>query len=195
MSTYVLRISTSLDHNTWFQDLLEAQGILERIQNRDLYRCVDYKVFDWEHRELLQESITSEDIVAEAKRECSARASSGQPAAELDLEIDDESDDISPEDIEDLTKEKVIVSFSTMHYGMKEKNPLNFVKFYPKDRPNGMQYYIRIVRTVSNQYLECRHARRGDLSLLMPQQFAEVLLRVYTKDVRYVHHLSGCLCV
>jgi|ERR1700730_13330809 hypothetical protein len=129
----------SLGDNAWFQELLEAQGILERIQNRDLYRCVDYKVFDWEHRELLQENITPENIVAEAKRECSARVASGRPAAELGLEIDDESDDISPEDIEDLTKEKVIVSFSTMHYGMKEKNPLKFVKFYPKNRPNGMR--------------------------------------------------------
>jgi len=194
--TYVLRISTSLDDNTWSQELLEAQSILGRIQNRDLYRCVDYKVFDWEHREFLQENITPEDIVAEAKRECSARAASGQPAAELGFETDDESDDISPEDIEDLTKEKVIVSFSTMHYGMKEKNPLDFVKFYTKRRPNSMQYCIRIVsNTVSNQYLECRHVQRGDLSLLMPQQFAEVLLRVYTKDVRYAHHLSGCLGV
>jgi deoxynucleoside triphosphate triphosphohydrolase SAMHD1 len=173
---------------------LEAQSIFQRIQNRDLYRCVEYKVFDWEHREFLQENITPEDIVAEAKRECFARAAGGQPVAGSDVETNDESDDISPEDIEDLTKEKVIVSFSTMHYGMKEKNPLDFVKFYTKRRPNGMQYCIRIVsNTVSNQYLECRHVRRGDLSLLMPQQFAEVLLRVYTKDVRYAHNLSDCL--
>jgi hypothetical protein len=196
VSTYVLRISTSLDDNTWFQELLEAQSILERIQNRDLYRCVEYKLFDWEHREFLQENITPEDIVAEAKRECSARAASGQPAAESDPETDDESDDISSEDIEDLTKENVIVSFSTMHYGMKEKNPLDFVKFYTKREPNSMQYCVRVVsNAVSNQYLECRHVQRGDLSLLMPQQFAEVLLRVYTKDVRYAHYLSGCLGV
>jgi len=62
----------------------------------------------------------------------------------------------------------VIVTFSTMHYGMKEKNPLDFVKFYSKNRPN-----------------QCYHAKRGDLSLLMPHQFAEVLLRVFTKDVRF----------
>jgi len=55
-----------------------------------------------------------------------------------------------------------------MHYGMKDKSPLEFVKFYPKNRPN-----------------ECFYAKRGDLSLLMPANFAEVLLRVYTKDVRF----------
>lgn len=147
-------------------ELLEAQRILERIQNRDLYRCVDYKVFDWEHREFLEENITAAGIVAEAKRECSARI--GQSASQLDPEIDSEDDVITLEDIEDLTPDKVIVAFSTMHYGMKDKNPLDFVKFYPKNRPN-----------------ECFHAQRGDLSLLMPAHFAEVLLRVYTKDVRF----------
>ena len=36
----------------------------ERIQNRDLYRFVDYKVFDWEHRELLQKNVSLAGIVA-----------------------------------------------------------------------------------------------------------------------------------
>ncbi|KAF8505416.1 HD-domain/PDEase-like protein [Russula emetica] len=147
-------------------ELLEAQKILERIQNRDLYRCVDYKVFDWEHRELLEENVTAAGIVAAAKKESSTRVR--RPAPGVDPEIDNEENVITPEDIRDLTPDKVIVTFSTMHYGMKDKNPLKFVKFYPKTRPN-----------------ECFHVQRGDLSLLMPNQFGEVLLRVYTKDVRH----------
>jgi len=147
-------------------ELLEAQRILERIQKRELYRCVDYKVFDWEHRELLEEHITAAGIVAEAKRDCSARV--GKPASELDSEIDDEDNTITLEDIRDLTPDKVFVTFSTMHYGMKDKNPLDFVKFYPKNRPN-----------------LSLNVKRGDLSLLMPQVFGEVLLRVYTKDFRF----------
>lgn len=192
VSAYVLRFLVGLDDDVWFQELLEAQRILERMQNRDLYRCVDYKVFDWEHRELLKETITAAGIVEEAKRDCSVCA--GQPAG-LDPEIDDEDDGITLEDINDLTPDKVIVTFSTMHYGMKDKNPLDFVKFYSKNRPNGMSYCVRIVlNNISNQfYLECRRAQRGDLSLLMPKQFAEVLLRVYTKDVRYVHRLMCCV--
>jgi hypothetical protein len=126
---------------TSLQELLEARRILERIQNRDLYRCVDYKVFDWEHRELLKDHITAAGIVAEAKRECFARI--GRSASRLDPEIDDEDDAITLEDIGDLTPDKVIVTFSTMHYGMKDKSPLEFVKFYPKNRPNGMLYYFR----------------------------------------------------
>ena len=41
-------------------------------------------------------------------------------------------------DGEQLEVKDVIVDFSTMHYGMKEKNPLDFVKFYSKRSPNGM---------------------------------------------------------
>jgi hypothetical protein len=57
-------------------------------------------------------------------------------------EIYDEDDVITPEDIEDLTPDKVVVTVTSMHYGMKDKSPLQFVKFYPKTRPNGMLYYI-----------------------------------------------------
>jgi hypothetical protein len=172
---------------------LEAQKILERIQNRDLYRCVDYKVFDWEHRELLEENVTPAGIVAAAKKESSTRVKLPTPG--VDPEIDNEENIITPEDIRDLTPDKVVVTFSTMHYGMKDKNPLEFVKFYPKTRPNGMLYCIQsFLNNISNKYLlECFRAQRGDLSLLMPNKFGEVLLRVYTKDVRYVLHFIGCL--
>lgn len=67
---------------------------------------------------------------------------SGQPDAGFDPEIDDEDDEITLDDISDLTPDKVIVTFSTMHYGMKDKNPLDFVKFYSKNWPNGMSYYV-----------------------------------------------------
>lgn len=113
----------------------------------------------------------------------------------VDPEIDNEENVITPEDIRDLTPDKVIVTFSKMHYGMKDKNPLDFVKFYPKTRPNGMLYCIQgFLDIIFNQcLLECFHAQRGDLSLLEPKQFGEVLLRVYTKDVRFVLISIGCL--
>lgn len=67
----------------------------------------------------------------------------GRPASGIDPKIDDKDDVITAEDIGDLTPDKVVVTFSTMHYGMKDKNPLDFVKFYPKSRPNGMLYCIQ----------------------------------------------------
>jgi len=39
---------------------------------------------------------------------------------------------------------------------------------------------------MSKQYLVSLKVQRGDLSLLMPQVFGEVLLRVYTKEFRFV---------
>lgn len=39
-------------------------------------------------------------------------------------------------DVDALTANDIIVDFSLMHYGMKEKNPLDFVKFYSKRNPN-----------------------------------------------------------
>jgi deoxynucleoside triphosphate triphosphohydrolase SAMHD1 len=74
----------------------------------------------------------------------------GRPASGVDSEIDIEDNVITPEDIRDLTPDKVIVTFSVMHYGMKDKNPLDFVKFYPKTRPNGMRYCIQpVLSTIS----------------------------------------------
>ncbi|KAH7927042.1 HD-domain/PDEase-like protein [Leucogyrophana mollusca] len=67
-----------------------------------------------------------------------------------------------------LTPQHVIVDLSPMHYGMHNKNPLDSVSFYSKHSPD-----------------ECRHAEAGDVSLLMPSSFAEVLLRIYTKDSRF----------
>jgi hypothetical protein len=71
----------------------------------------------------------------------------GQPATLSDPEIDNEDDVITLEDIEDLTPDKVIVTVTPMHYGMKDKSPLEFVKFYPKNRPDGMSYCTLNSRT------------------------------------------------
>lgn len=41
--------------------------------------------------------------------------------------------------------------------------------------------------------LECSALGEGDISLLMPASFAEVLLRIYTKDERYVAHMFSVI--
>ncbi|KAJ7032825.1 hypothetical protein C8F04DRAFT_1184777 [Mycena alexandri] len=67
-------------------------------------------------------------------------------------------------DLTDLTPDCVIVDHTTMHYGMKEKNPLDFVKFYSK-----------------RNFDKCARAQEGDYSMLMPPLFAEVYLTIFTK--------------
>ncbi|EGO30167.1 hypothetical protein SERLADRAFT_358952 [Serpula lacrymans var. lacrymans S7.9] len=131
------------------EELQPSRDIIERIRTRDLYKLVDFKVFSWEFRNRCQEYITPERIVE------AAHFSPPPGADKLDLE--------------ELTPEDIIVNLSPMHYGMQERNPLDFVRFYSKRNPN-----------------ICRPAEPGDISLLMPSSFAEVLLRIYTKEERFV---------
>jgi deoxynucleoside triphosphate triphosphohydrolase SAMHD1 len=75
-------------------------------------------VIDWPLRSLFQKHITATRIV-EACRKLSIATT---PADDGDSSSLQESD--------------IFVSFSMMHFGMKEKNPLDFVRFYSKHDPN-----------------------------------------------------------
>lgn len=134
-------------------ELAPARKIFERIRTRDLYRLVEYKAVGWLNIDVVQEHVTPERIVAAAKALPRAATSAG---------------DMTPIDVDALTKDDVIVDFSLMHYGMKERNPLDFVKFYSKRNPN-----------------HGAPAVPGDYSNLMPQYHAEMLMRIYTKKVEY----------
>jgi len=48
----------------WVQELRKSREIFERIRRRDLYNCVDYKVFKWRFMVLLEENVNPEGIVA-----------------------------------------------------------------------------------------------------------------------------------
>ncbi|XP_049342344.1 deoxynucleoside triphosphate triphosphohydrolase SAMHD1 isoform X1 [Astyanax mexicanus] len=65
----------------------------------------------------------------------------------------------------DLKAEDFVISVIYMDYGMKEKNPINNVHFYCKNDPNKA---IRI--------------RKNQVSKLLPERFAEQLIRVYCKQ-------------
>ena len=76
----------------------------------------------WTDIEAVQKNVTRERIVAAAKALPRPPVSS--------------TGDVTPVNIDALTVDDVVVDFSLMHYGMKEKNPLDFVKFYSKQKPN-----------------------------------------------------------
>jgi deoxynucleoside triphosphate triphosphohydrolase SAMHD1 len=90
---------------------------------------VDYKAVNWVHIKVVEELVTPERIVAAAKALPHAGAG-----------------DTTPVDIDALTKDDVIADFSLIHYGMKEKNPLDFVKFYSKRNPN-REYFLHYLLT------------------------------------------------
>ncbi|TNN49460.1 Deoxynucleoside triphosphate triphosphohydrolase SAMHD1 [Liparis tanakae] len=63
-----------------------------------------------------------------------------------------------------LQPEDFLVSVIDMDYGMKDKNPVNNVHFYCKDDPD-----------------KAVQIRKNQVSKLLPEQFAEQLIRVYCK--------------
>ncbi|KAF7776488.1 hypothetical protein Agabi119p4_4881 [Agaricus bisporus var. burnettii] len=129
-------------------ELKASRSIIRRIRDRDIYKCVDYKVIDWQFKDLFRTHVTSRKIFDEVKRYALT--------------------DPFPASFPELVEDDIIVDLSTMHYGMKEQNPLKYVKFYSKRDPTS-----------------CRSAEKGDYSNLQPELFAEILLRIYTKKPDY----------
>jgi deoxynucleoside triphosphate triphosphohydrolase SAMHD1 len=79
---------------------------------------VDYKVFEWEYRERCREYITPERIADAAL--ALSRSHSPDPKAIT----------------EHVLAKDIIVDLCSMHYGMQEKNPLDFINFYSKHNPD-----------------------------------------------------------
>ncbi|KAJ7688301.1 hypothetical protein B0H17DRAFT_1203108 [Mycena rosella] len=119
-------------------DLAPARAIFRRIRVRDLYKFVDSGV-EWERRNVFRERITRERIVEEARK----------LAAQARTDID----------LTELTPDSVIVDHALLHYGMKDKNPLVFVRFYSKRNFN-----------------KASRVQKGDYLMLMPPTFAVVTL-------------------
>lgn len=70
---------------------------------------------------------------------------------------------------------------------MKDKNPIDSVKFYGKHKPDGMVQCLLLYHEDLNDvvcHIDSFNAQEGDFSTLMPSVFGEILLRVYTKEDR-----------
>ncbi|KAI0773622.1 hypothetical protein C8Q74DRAFT_1265659 [Fomes fomentarius] len=141
--------------------LAPAQEILHRICVRDLYKSVDFKVFQWELKADLKKTFTPESVV-KAFKDLYARRASLSPEQAESLE------QVAPEDAAALSSEHVIIDLGERHHGMKNENPLDFMKFYSKHNPNlGV------------------HANEDDISVTLPRSFGELQLRVYTREARF----------
>jgi hypothetical protein len=78
---------------------------------------VDRQIFSWERRTTCKEYITPESIVGAAKG--------------LSLQFTGRDSDL----LESLSERDVIVDVADITYGMKDKNPVDFVRFYSKHDP------------------------------------------------------------
>uniref|UniRef100_A0A8C4NPV4 Deoxynucleoside triphosphate triphosphohydrolase SAMHD1 n=1 Tax=Dicentrarchus labrax TaxID=13489 RepID=A0A8C4NPV4_DICLA len=144
--------------NSSSPELTEARQILRNIVCRRLYKCLGQTQAD-QTINVTQEKIRSwEEDLAQTIPQSGTQDVSLQP-------------------------EDFIVNVISMDYGMKEKNPINNVRFYCKNNPNTA---IQI--------------RKNQVSKLLPEQFAEQLIRVYCKktderslDAAKKHFVQWCM--
>uniref|UniRef100_A0AAX7VML1 Deoxynucleoside triphosphate triphosphohydrolase SAMHD1 n=1 Tax=Astatotilapia calliptera TaxID=8154 RepID=A0AAX7VML1_ASTCA len=122
--------------NSSSPELAEAKQILHNIVCRRLYKCLG--------------QTTSETSILETIKSLEADLARSIPQS-------------GTQDV-NLQPEDFVVSVIVMDYGMKEKNPINNVRFYCK---NDMTKAIQI--------------RKNQVSKLLPEQFVEQLIRVYCK--------------
>ncbi|XP_077937825.1 deoxynucleoside triphosphate triphosphohydrolase SAMHD1 [Gasterosteus aculeatus] len=117
--------------------LKDSREILKNVVCRRLYKCLGHTQAD-QHENVPQERIASWE--ADLAR-----------CASQDVVL-------NPEDF--------IIDVINLDYGMKEKNPINSVRFYSKDDPS-----------------KAVQIRKNQVSKLLPEQFAEQLIRVYCKKL------------
>lgn len=124
--------------NSSSQELSEARQILQNVVCRRLYKCLGQTQPD--------KPIT---VTQETIHSWEADLAQSVPQGSQDTKL-------HPEDF--------VVNVIHMDYGMKEKNPINNVRFYCK---NDLTTAIQI--------------RKNQVSKLLPERFAEQLIRVYFK--------------
>ncbi|XP_058499135.1 deoxynucleoside triphosphate triphosphohydrolase SAMHD1-like isoform X1 [Solea solea] len=141
------------------KELAEARQILRNIVCRRLYKCLG--------RTHPQEPL---EVVTEEKKNIWKKE-----LAEAFPQNNTRGVNLNPEDFE--------ISVIGMDYGMKEKNPINKVRFYCKEDPT------KAIKIVKKQ-----------VSKLLPEQFAEQLITVYFKktddtslDAAKKHFVKWCM--
>ncbi|KAM9350888.1 deoxynucleoside triphosphate triphosphohydrolase SAMHD1-like [Symphorus nematophorus] len=144
--------------NSSSAELAVARQILRNIICRRLYKCLGQTQADKPVK------VTQEKLQSWA----AALAASVPQSSYQDVSL--EADDF-------------VVNVILMDYGMKEKNPINNVRFYCKD---DLTTAIQI--------------RKNQVSKLLPEQFAEQLIRVYCKktddrslDAAKKHFVKWCM--
>ncbi|XP_055890984.1 deoxynucleoside triphosphate triphosphohydrolase SAMHD1-like [Biomphalaria glabrata] len=132
------------DEKQRWEDLKEAKEIIERIFHRDLFTCV-YESQPRAPKDLRK----SLDIVEKT-----------------DIE---ETVFQKMKDKTELGEQDIIVKVISLHFGMKEENPVERLKVYSKQSLN-----------------EARHLKKEEASrILGPVNFNEVLVRIYSTLSKY----------
>ena len=153
--------------------LTPAREIILRIRRRDLYRCVDYL-----HVGVADKAALAEEVTAQAV----ARA-----ANLIRLRMEDSEDSEGGEGVREVTDSDVIIDWSYLHFGMKERDPIEQVLFYGKGSANSELFEDQCCFKVETDVfmrgiVEAYKADKAQYSQSVPTAFAEYTLRVYTRD-------------
>lgn len=124
-----------------YPELAKSRDIIKRIRTRQLYKHVDVHMFAAEHRATLK--LLTPAKVAEAAK--SIEMPEGEDA--------------------ELAAEDVAIDVTLIHLGMKDKRPVDLVKFYGKRNPN-----------VSSR------AAPENVSHVFSESSQELCLRVFTRN-------------
>eukprot|EP01135_Chromosphaera_perkinsii_P002769 Nk52_evm137s226 gene=Nk52_evmTU137s226 len=121
-------------------ELENARGILRRIRRRDLYKYVDQVIVDKHMFQRVKEQINEDDIAEHKPLDSKLKGSD------------------------------LLINWINVNYGMKDKNPVDCVKFYTRYDSE-----------------ESFNIDKSTVSYLLPQVFQEHILRVFCKNPELVY--------
>lgn len=117
--------------------LSKAQSIIRRIRKRDLYTFVDQMIIPTAYRQFMNpKTILKSTILMHQDASSTPR----------------------------LTEDDIILDWLVLTYAMKDRNPVDNIKFFNKYKPD-----------------EVYTINRDQVSLLIPEQYDECTLRIFTK--------------
>lgn len=153
--------------------LTAAREIILRIRRRDLYRCVDYLHVGVADQATLAEVVTAQEVAREANT--------------IRLAIKDGDDGEEGGCVKEVKECDIIINWSYLHFGMKERDPMEQVLFYGKGNANSELFWVKfcfeiVADVFTRANTEACRADKAQYSQSVPTAFAEYALRVYTRD-------------
>jgi deoxynucleoside triphosphate triphosphohydrolase SAMHD1 len=103
--------------------LASAREIILRMRRRDLYRCVDYLHVGVADKAALAEVVTAQEVAREANT--------------IRLGIEDGE---GGGGVREVKESDVIINWGYLHFGMKERDPMEQVLFYGKGSANSESF-------------------------------------------------------
>ena len=162
------------------ENLLKAKELITRINNRDLYTCVGQTSF------ISGDSISSmpeADIADDILSYCSDNVDSSVRGNTFLFDDNCSNDDCSPsskvlkrcQDTISVDKSDIIVEKMHLHHGLKGKNPVDRLRFYPKRLQQASSTGERIIG---------KRVDEAKYETLLPRRFEQRAVRVFCKSPR-----------